>query len=312
MIDLKRFLELKGLSSFDDLVKYCGEECFDQLDRMVENREVSVHTESMGEKKYRYPYYAVKVVGQRPSKSIKVLKLIEDNPGMNATSIKKTLKVSQSSFERWEKELLEGGQITRVKKGAAWLYYSAEAEVKVPTKVPMGAWYVFFEHMQLDFKPLSLQQLAKNHRCSREVITEGQRWLTEQGILVGDILEGYWAKSVEERKAWLLETFPNPPEYFGSWDDWKIEDWTVAKAVVQTKPLAQPDELGQLILEILGKGKMTTAEIAQSVPGAETPGPLREEVRLKVLSMMDSGLLNRDWWPRVEDNPALFSRKIRV
>lgn len=87
---------------------------------------------------------------------------------------------------------------------------------------------------------------------------------------------------------------------------------TKAEGVVQSKPLAQPDELGQLILEILGKGKMTTAEIAQLIPGAETPGPLREEVRLKVLSMMDSDLLNRDWWPRVEDNPARFSRKIRV
>jgi len=313
MLSLRNLLSTAGMVSGKELITLYGANLdFQELTEMIENKEVSVHLEPLGGKNYRYPYYEPRT---KNDGSEKMFELIRDRPWMNAKTIREVMEISQASFERWEAELIQEGRITRTKRGVAWLYSAGEIKAPVVSKVSIGAWYVFFEHMQDDFKPLSLQQMAKNYRCSREVITEGQRWLTEHGILVGETLGGYWAKSVEERKSWLLETFPNPPESFGPWEDWKIDDWTMTKGVDKIRSPTQPDELGELgrlILEILGKGKMSTAEIAQSIPGAETPGPLREEVRRKVLSMMDSGLLSRDWWPQVEDNPALFSRKNRV
>lgn len=312
----------EGLITFKDLLTYCKPEAAAELFEMVENKEVSAHTEPMGKINYRYPYYSVKVKAPETSKSSMLLGLIDGSPGLNAVTIRETLGIGQSSFERWEEELLENGRITRVKSGKSWLYYCSEAEKTNSQNMnTLKTWLLYRKGCQ----GLSIQKVAEKVGISREGVTGARRWLEEQGILVGDEIVGYWAMTKEERQVWLrksfgrtvVEQYIKERETHESYDEF-LDSYLFTpngrrkEGVVQTKPLAQPDELGQLILEILGKGKMTTAEIAQLIPGAETPGPLREEVRLKVLSMMDSDLLNRDWWPQVEDNPARFSRKIRV
>lgn len=304
MLSLRNLLSTAGLVSGKELITLYGANLdFQELTEMIGNKEVSVHIEPLGGKNYRYPYYEPRT---KTDGSEKMFELIRDRPWMNAKTIREVMEISQASFERWEAELIQEGRITRTKKGVAWLYSAGEIKAPVVSKVSMGAWYLFFEHMQPDFKPLSLQQLAKNYRCSRELITEGHRWLTEQGILVGDRLDGYWAKGVEERKEWLLKTFPTPSEDFGAWEDWKIDEWTKEREGVLQSATPAVDELDRLILEVIGNSKLTMTEIYGLIP--DQP---KLVVRDAVLKMAGESL-SREWWPRVEENPAKFFRKIRI
>lgn len=319
MIDLKKFFELKGLASFDDLVKYCGEECFDQLDQMMRNKEVSIHTEAMGEKKYRYPYYAIKVAGQRPGKSIKILKLIEDNPGMNAVSIRKALKISQSSFERWEGELLESGQITRVKKGVSWIYSATGVEPVAFEEAPRGLYEVWFAYTE--GKDYSIQKLAEDAGVSRESAAKCREWLIDHSMVDGYQLAGFWEKTEAERRKWLKETFPEATEiHLRNIPRMKAPDsWKPVRpvGVVQSTSPAQPDELGRLILETMeDQPKWTLKELNLRVASPLWYGVERDStVNLgakKLIQLAQEGVIDREW-DGDDETPALYSLpKFRV
>jgi len=319
MLSLRNLLSTAGLVSGKELITLYGAELdFEELTSMIQNKEVSVHTEPMGGKNYRYPYYEPRI---KEDGAEKLFEAIRNRPWMNAKTIRETLEISQASFERWEAELLQEGRITRTKKGVAWLYTVNDTKVEKPEKhekVPKGAWYIWSEYSQPRSGGKSLQQLAKDSGCSREVITEGYKWMVDQGILVGEELVGFKAMSVAERKAWLNKTFPK----FDNKEPWEEDhlDYCCSDERMlgsTAASLTQPtDELEQLILETMeDQPSWTLKSLMAKIPpkfryGQENNGIINP-VAKKLIQLSKDGVINRDW-DGSDETPAIYSLKNRV
>lgn len=214
MIALKEFLELSGLVTLKELIDFYGPE-FDstEFNRMITDREVSVHTEAMGRKNYRYPFYDPFKL-RSGEKGDKIMDLVVANPGINASTIRSTLKISQGKFERWETEKLAAELIVKIKKGRAWVYSIAEAkESSVESSVECGSpeaydLYTYYVRDGYGYDA-SINELAKDMGRSREIVKKSRDWLIGNGLLTVNGVN--FPK--ENTKEFLLKFFPKYSSY---------------------------------------------------------------------------------------------------
>lgn len=128
MITLKRFMTLKGRFSFDDLAGYFKEELdsrVEELFELIEEKEVSVHTDGLGNCWHRYPYFTTKGeerMERGEDKLDALLEYIRKHPMSNGQEIKKGLNLSQEAFDTRKERLLGQGAIVQSKEGRAILY----------------------------------------------------------------------------------------------------------------------------------------------------------------------------------------------
>jgi len=310
MIVLSTYLRLKGLVTIEEVIDRCGEESIEELDELIENKFVSVHTEPMGGKKYRFPYYSSwKIEGEKkPDMKVdSILGIIEENPGVNATTIRKKLVIAQRTFEKREQELLDSGKITRLKKGVSWCYYLhgedlPEADDVEDRETVSLAYSLFLDY--LDGFVVSMQQMAKERECSREHVTKLRDWLIAQGILVdGKVV---WPDTLEERKVWLTK-------HFGSVLDEKGVNYQASKGLKsaeQPKPVVEqlplptwtPEELTDLDREIL-KHVREVEDTRESIIKAS--GHTLKEVAKALRSLVGVGYVVKI---DVEDGDNLYRR----
>lgn len=313
MIPLRTLLRVKGLVCADDLFNRCSPEALEELEIMVEEKEVSVHTEALGEKKYRYPAYQAKVVGDKPNKSNKVLEFIQANPGMNGSTLRKSLKISQSAFERMEGELLQDGKITRKKSGVSWIYSAGGVDAPAVENRPSGLYDVWFVYTGgLD---LSIQRLAEEAMVSRESAAKCREWMIGHGMLEGHQLVGFWEKTVAERRKWLKEIFPEATELnLRSIPEMEVPaSWKPVEAggVLQSTTPAQPDEsvpygpapdyskTGKQVLTALGQGTLTVEELLAELPGFD-----RQTLKAKLQRLVKGEQVGYD----ESEDPTVFFR----
>lgn len=269
MITLRRYLDKVGLISGVDLLKiYNKAEDEIELEKMIVNSEVSVHVEALGLKWYRYPFYEPKVKGPN-----KIIELVTLRPWLNAKTIRETLKISQTSFERQEAELMQNGSLTRTKRGTAWLY-SAGAVEPVEVVEPVGsidrkvlgdAWLDLFMN-----PGESVQSRAKENNMSRDSMSKVITWMTDNGMLKDDQL--IWPDDVDEREVWLKKNFPQ----FG--DDL---DWITGRVKPPTLPSYHTPTAGYQEHDGRFKNKVQTLELGEDEQ--EVIDYLDEEVEVEVM-----------------------------
>lgn len=124
---LIRYLEMVGQITGEKLLEKMGEgwdttELFEMIDRGLVSSGFGAH----GTRYFRYPAWD----GSRVDEA---LEYITKNPGSSGTQVQKALGWSREKLNRRLEELVNSGEIDRVKSGVSWLY-SVESLPKPATK----------------------------------------------------------------------------------------------------------------------------------------------------------------------------------
>ena len=215
MIALREFMKAWGLVSAKDLQDFYGPEFdFKELYKMIEEQEVSAHTERYGRKMYRFPFLESKAEGTVRRTNKILLSAVRERPGRNATALRNELNVSQKLFEMWEQELLAEDLIVRTKRGTSWLYSIFGDVVVEDDGRPDYTLDIFIPVMAED-PPMkvgfSMKALAADLGLSRDSATKAYDWLMKEGLiyhedgLVKTIYPGTHAERREFNDKWFLE-----------------------------------------------------------------------------------------------------------
>lgn len=206
MISLREYLKFAGLVSAEKLHLVFGQGMdWEEFGGMIEDREVSVHIEAFGLKQYRYPFHEPRDKRESNDGPSLILKLVKKTPGVNAKFIRGALKISQTSFEKWEADLLRDGSLVREKKGQAWLYsMNPEGpEFKPTTSDERMLWNVFVECQC----HASVREAAESCKISRDSVIKYKKELVQKGLM-DESGEVNFPKSPVERRKFLEEHFP--------------------------------------------------------------------------------------------------------
>lgn len=142
-VDLKTFIEVHGRVTGAMIFDYFGVEfSAEELRALIEDREVSSHTDKMGTRFYRYPYYVTKYEAEKNKTEEgqidkeaevyrPVLDLIREKPGLSGEAIRKELGYSKDLWNRLSEKALASGLVKREKEGVAYRYYRSN---QVPEK----------------------------------------------------------------------------------------------------------------------------------------------------------------------------------
>ena len=141
------FLEVVGRASGKEILdRFPNDsiEARDELFRLIEDKEVSMHVSGFGEKFYRFPYFHTKgelkralseaeKVARHKERLADLLRWIRDHPGSDGLTIRAGTKLSNVTFASWVKELLDDGLIRREKHGVAWKHWAMKPNLKRST-----------------------------------------------------------------------------------------------------------------------------------------------------------------------------------
>ena len=212
MIALREFMKAWGLVSAKDLQDFYGPEFdFKELYKMIEEQEVSCHTERFGRKMYRFPFLEARAEGTSKRSCKFLLSAIREKPGRNATALRNELNLSQKLFEMWEQELLAEDLIYRTKRGTSWLYFLVGEEPLEDLEVPEFLNELFFIAVEAPLKVgFSVKTLAKECGVSRETFTKAYDWLMEEGLLYHEdgLVKTIYPGTHAERREFNDKWFP--------------------------------------------------------------------------------------------------------